>query len=310
MDKLYDCIIIGGGPAGITAGIYANQMGLSSIVLEKENWGGQIATTYEVLNYPGYDKISGEDLSLKMYDHAKSLGVELAKDEINKTELVGDIKVVYGFKDTYRAKTVVIAIGTAVRNLGIDNEKSYIGKGLSFSATRDRDKFKGKRVAIVGGGNTAIEDAIYLSKEMKKVYLIHRRDEFRADQKLVDNLYREIEENHIIELVLSAKPYAISGEGVVDKFSVYDLKTESVKDLDVDGVFVAIGRGADTDIIDVNIERNEQGYIISNSKMETNIEGVYVAGDIRNTELRQIVSATNDGAIAITSAFKYIKSKK
>lgn len=310
MEKSYDVVIIGGGPAGITAGIYANQMGLSCVVLEKETWGGQIATTYEVLNYTGYKKISGADLSLQMYNHAKSLGVELVQEEVNGTNLVGDIKEVYGFKNTYKAKTVVIAIGTKTRNLGVENEKNFLGKGLSFSATKDRDKFVDKEVAIVGGGNTAIEDAIYLSEKAKRVYLIHRRDEFRADQMLVDRLYNEINKNHKIELVLSSKPYQIVGENQIEGLKIVDLKTDTIKDLNVQGVFVAIGRGADTDIIDKNVVRDSAGYIISDSKMQTNIDGVYVAGDIRNTELRQIVTATNDGAIASTSAFKYIKSKK
>lgn len=310
MEKIYDCVILGGGPAGITAGIYAKQLGLSACVIEKELWGGQIATTYEVLNYTGYSKISGEELSKQMYDHAVSQGVELIKDEIQKTNLCAEIKEVIGIKNKYLAKTVVIAIGTAIRNLGVENERSYINKGLSYSATKDRDKFEGKTVAIVGGGNTAIEDALYLSEKCKKVYLIHRRDEFRADKQLVDRLYAEVEKNGVIELVLSAKPHAINGDGQVSGFDVFALKEDCVKHLDVEGLFVAIGRGADTDIVDENVERNEQGYIVSNSKMETNLEGVYVAGDIRNTELRQIVSATNDGAIAVTSAFKYLKSKK
>lgn len=310
MDKLYDLVIIGGGPAGLTAGIYANQLGLSAVVLEKDAWGGQIATTYEVLNYTGYTKISGQELSQKMYEHALELGVELVKDEVKSTNLIGEIKEVVGFKNTYKAKAVVVAIGTAVRNLGIDGERAYIGKGISYSATLDRDKFVGQTVAIVGGGNTAIEDAIYLSEKCPKVYLIHRRDEFRADQMLVDRLYKEVENNHKIELVLSHKPYAIVGEGKIEGLKVLNLKDETVKTLDVTGIFLAIGRGADTDIVDKEIERNQMGYIVSNSKMETNIEGVYVAGDIRNTELRQIVSATSDGAIAVTSALRYIKSKK
>lgn len=310
MEKHYDLVIIGGGPAGLTAGIYANQLGLKSVVVEKEVWGGQIATTYEVLNYTGYDKISGEELSLKMYNHAKSLGVELVNDEIKGTNLECELKEIYGFKNTYKAKAVIIAIGTKTRNLGVENEKDYIGKGLSFSATKDREKFVGCDVAIVGGGNTAIEDAIYLSEKANKVYLVHRRDEFRADQMLVDRLYNEIANNHKIELVLSCKPYKLIGENKIDGITVLNLKNEEKIDLKVQGVFVAIGRGADTDIIDKNVQRNELGYIVSNSKMETNIQGVYVAGDIRNTELRQIVSATNDGAIATTSAFKYIKSKK
>ena len=155
MEKHYDLVIIGGGPAGLTAGIYANQLGLKSVVVEKEVWGGQIATTYEVLNYTGYDKISGEELSLKMYNHAKSLGVELVKDEIKGTNLEGELKEIYGFKNTYKAKAVIIAIGTKTRNLGVENEKDYIGKGLSFSATKDREKFVGCDVAIVGGAALA-----------------------------------------------------------------------------------------------------------------------------------------------------------
>ena len=311
MDNIYDVIILGGGPASMSASIYARQMGLKGLLIEKSAFGGQVATTSNITNYLGFTSITGADLSQKMHNHASQQGTTIVEEEITGTELEGDIKIVYTHNNRYNAKTVIIGIGTAPRNLGIDNEREYLNKGISYSTLRDRDKYINQVVTVVGGGNSAIEDAIYLSDKVSKVHLIHRRQEFRGDKQLVDQLYSLVELGKI-ELHLDCRPLSIEGKDKVEKFNITHIPTGDTITINTDCVFVAIGRGANTEIIDTNIIRNEQGYIVTDELMQTNVSGVYAIGDIRTTPLRQIVTAVADGAIASTSAFKYIKemSKK
>ena len=306
MENLYDIIILGGGPASMSAGIYAKQMGLNVLLIEKSAFGGQITTTSTITNYLGFPTITGEELSNRMHEHTISSGINIAEEEITNTELNTTLKTVHTHTNKYTAKAVIIGIGTSPRTLGVDNEKNYLNKGISYSSLRDRDKYEGKQVAVVGGGNSAIEDAIYLSAKCEQVHLIHRRQEFRADKQLVDNLYNLVEEGKIV-LHLDYKPHSVSGDGKIDTLTLTHIPTNTTKDIKIDCIFVAIGRGADTDIIDKDIERNEQGYIITNELMETNLAGVYAIGDIRTTPFRQIVTAVADGAVASLSAFKYIK---
>lgn len=306
MENIYDIILIGGGPGCMSAGVYAKQMGLHALLIEKGEFGGQITTTSSVSNYLGFEKISGKELSQKMHDHLVSTGIEITEEEVVKTVLDGDTKQVLTHNHTYYAKTVIIGMGTSARNLGVDNEKMFLNKGISYSSLKDRERYTGKIVAVVGGGNSAIEDALYLSEKAKHVYLIHRRNEFRGDSSLVDELHKH--EN--IELILECKPHSIDGDEYLTGINVTHIPTNSLKHLDCDCVFVAIGRGADTDIIDPIVNRNPQGYIETDVNMQTNIPGVYAVGDIRVTPLRQIVTAVSDGAIATLSAFNYIKSKK
>lgn len=310
MDKIYDLIILGGGPAGMSAGIYAMQTKLNTLLIEKENFGGQVATTSSVSNYLGFTKISGRDLSESMHSHLESTGIEITHEEVTKTELNGEIKKVYTHNNCYSAYAVICSIGTAVRKLGVENENKYIGHGISYSSLNDREKFANKTVAVVGGGNSAIEDALYLSETCEKVYLIHRRNEFRADPLLVEQLNESIANTHKIELVLECKPLKVSGDETITSFTLTHIPDSQEIELECDGIFVAIGRGADTDILDENISKDNMGYIITNEKMETNIDGVYAVGDIRNTPLRQIVTAVSDGAIATVTAQRYIKSIK
>lgn len=298
--KIYDLIIIGGGPAAMSAGIYANQMKLDTLLIEKQDFGGQITTTNSVSNYPGFEYISGKDLADRMHKHLVSTGIEIANEEVVSTKLIDDSKIVKTHTNTYQSQNVIIAIGTSVRSLGLNNEKDFLNKGLSYSSIRDREKFIDKNVAVVGGGNSAIEDAIYLSEVCKKVYLIHRRNEFRGDNSLVEQL----KTTHNIELILESKPNKILGLDSVEGFEVLHIPSNNTKVLDVSGVFVAIGRSADTDIIDENIIRDENGYIITDCNMRTNIDGVYAVGDIRQTPLRQIVTAVADGAIAVADIKK------
>ena len=310
MENIYDIIIIGGGPASMSAGIYAKQMGLKTLLIEKGNFGGQVATTSMVTNYLGFEKITGGELSEIMHNHVESTGIEIVKEEVTNTKLSENIKIITTHTNQYKAHAVIIGMGTSPRNLGVENEKKFINKGISYSSLRDREKYEGKIVAVVGGGNSAIEDAIFLSDKCQKVYLIHRRNEFRGDAGVCSELHSRTGKDGNIELILEYKPHSIETGEHLKAINITHIPTGDVRRLDVDCVFVAIGRGADTDIIDTSIIRNEQGYIVTNEKMETNLNGVYAIGDIRNTPLRQIVTAVSDGAIASVSAFNYIKSKK
>lgn len=303
MEKLYDTIILGAGPAGMTAAIYCKRAGMSVLVIEKSVPGGAVAITSEVANYPGFKSIGGTQLSDLMFEHMKALGADVVFDEVISTNLTAQIKTVKCANGTYQGKTVIIGIGAAARRLNLDNEKQFLGKGISYCATCDGNFFKGKDVAVVGGGNSALEDAIYLSNLAKTVYLIHRRDEFRGDAILVETM----DKTKNVKPVLMSIVSKISGNNKIESITVSNLCSKEHKELKVDGVFVAIGRGPDTEIIDKEVVRDKGGYIVTDEKMRTNIEGVYAAGDIRNTPLRQIVTATGDGAIAATTAYGYIK---
>lgn len=300
--KIYDAVILGAGPAGLTAGIYCKRAGMDIVVIEKNMPGGQVGTTYEVCNYTGFDKISGIDLATKMFEHATSAGVDVVFEEVKKVELKEKVKTVETFSGTYLARSVIICFGAAARKLNIDNERKFLGKGVSYCATCDGALYKDLAVAVVGGGNTAIEDAIYLSNIAKTVYLIHRRDEFRAEKALQNSL----DKIKNIEYVLSSVVTELNGENKIESITVKNLADNTTKVIKVDGVFVAIGRGPETDFLD-GVEVDKNGYIVSDANMKTNIDGVFVAGDIRTTPLRQIVTACSDGAIAATKAYEYIK---
>ena len=311
MEEIYDIIILGGGPAGMSAGIYASQTKQRTLLIENSKFGGQIATTSMVTNYLGFEKITGKDLSDTMHNHLLSVNsVDILNAEIFSTKLDEDIKEVVTSKGVYQSHAVIIAIGTQSRKLGVDNESKYLRHGLTYNTLMDRDKFEGKNVAVIGGGNTAIEDAIYISEKAKKVYLIHRRQEFRADMKLVEDLKSKIADEGKIELVLECKPKEIIGKEDVEKLVLTHIPDDQDVVLDVQGIFVCIGRGANTDIIDEKVERDSSGYIITNDRMETNLPGVYATGDIRTTPLRQIVTAVADGAIASTQALTYNRKFK
>ena len=304
--KVYDLIILGGGPASMSAGIYASQMKLDTLLIEKDSFGGQITTTSSISNYPGFTEISGEELSLRMHNHLTSTNINISREEVTKTILNEDIKQVHTHNNIYYSKSVIIGIGTRLRNLGVDNENYYLGKGLSYLALKDGDKFLDRDVAVIGGGNSAIEDALFLSEKCRKVYLVHRRQQFRGDEQLIEQLHNKSN----IELVLEHKPIQIVGKSRIEKLILKHIPSDSIRELNVDAIFVAIGRGADTDVIDENIARDNNGYIITNQLMETNLSGVYAIGDIRNTPLRQIVTALSDGAIASVSANKFIRNIK
>ena len=233
MEKIYDLIILGGGPAGMSAGIYAMQTKLDTLLIEKEKFGGQILTTNSITNYLGFENISGEDLSQKMHNHLVSTGIKISSEEITKTILNEKIKEIHTHNNIYKSRAVIISIGTAIRKLGVQNEGFYLNKGLSYTTLKDRDKFENKVVAVVGGGNSAIEDALYLSKKASKVYLIHRRNEFRADAMLVEELYNEINSSKKIELLLECKPHSIMGDEKVEALNITFIPDGSIKQINL-----------------------------------------------------------------------------
>lgn len=300
---MYDLIIIGAGPAGLSAAVYAARAELDFIVIEGSMMqGGQILTTYDVDNYLGLPGIGGFDMGMKFAEHAKKLGVSFVTENVVSMEVHGDVKSVKTDKNTYETKTIIIATGAVHKKAGIPGEAEFTGKGVSYCATCDGAFFKNKVTAVVGGGDVAVEDALYLSRMCGKVYLIHRRDEFRAAKSLV----KKARETDNIEFVLDSVVEKIEGENKVRSINIRSKKSATIKTLEVDGVFFAVGMQPVTAFVDKNIEMNEAGYIIAGEDCATNIPGVYAAGDIRTKQLRQIITAAADGANAVTSVEKYI----
>lgn len=300
---MYDLIIIGAGPAGLSAAVYAARAELDFIVIEGSMMqGGQILTTYDVDNYLGLPGIGGFDMGMKFAEHAKKLGVSFVTENVVSMEVQGDVKSVKTDKNTYETKTIIIATGAVHKKAGIPGEAEFTGKGVSYCATCDGAFFKNKVTAVVGGGDVAVEDALYLSRVCGKVYLIHRRDEFRAAKSLV----KKARETDNIEFVLDSVVEKIEGENKVRSINIRSKKSDTIKTLEVDGVFFAVGMQPVTAFVDKNIEMNEAGYIIAGEDCATNIPGVYAAGDIRTKQLRQIITAAADGANAVTSVEKYI----
>ncbi len=298
--KKYDLVIIGGGPAGLTAGIYAKRGGLDVVIVEKMSIGGQTARTLEIENYPGFSNVSGFELSMQMQNQCKDLGVEFVFGEISKYSLKGKTKEVVVGDETYQAQTVIIATGTVPTFLGVENEKTFAGRGVSYCATCDGGFFRDKIVAVVGGGNVAIEDALYLKRFAKSVHLIHRRDEYRASKILVDKL----KENKIVEHK-SAVIESIEGDNKVSHIMLKNLKNNKVEKIELDGLFIAIGQTPKSDVF-TDVAKDSRGYIIADENMATSVDGVFAAGDVIVKNIRQIVTACADGAIAAESVLKYL----
>jgi len=290
---MYDIIIIGAGPAGMTAAIYAARANKKVLVLEALSYGGEILNTLKIENYPVEENISGFDFATKLYNQVIKLGVEV---KLEKVLSINENKEVKTNENTYISKSIIIATGLNNRKLNLPLEEELIGKGISYCATCDGAFFKGKDVAVVGGGNTALEDALYLSNICNKVFIIHRRNEFRADSITIDKV---LNKDNIIVMYDSIIT-KINGSNYLESIEV---NNELLK---VDGLFIAIGKIPNLDYLNGLIETNEDGYIKSNELCHTNIDGIFVAGDIREKTLRQLVTATSDGAIAATEAIKYL----
>lgn len=310
MKKIYDLIIVGAGPAGLSAGIYAGRARLNTLIIEKAKDGGQIAMTSEIENYPGcLGEESGPSLIERMSAQVERFGAERVADTITSVDFSSKIKVVKGKKDEYQAKAVIIAAGANPRALGCEGEREFVGKGISYCATCDAAFFEDFEVFVVGGGDSAVEEAMFLTKFARKVTIIHRRDELKTAKSIREKAFA----NPKIEFMWNTKIKALRGDGILESMVVQDVITGKEKEIFADendgtfGVFVFIGLVPQTDLYK-DILKMENGYIITDEDMRTNIPGVFAAGDIRVKSLRQVVTAAADGAIAATMAEKYIES--
>lgn len=304
MDKIiYDVIIVGGGPGGYTAALYATRAGLRTLILEKMAVGGQMAATSVIENYPGFDEgIDGFSLGEKMKAGAEKFGAETVFAEVVGSLLEGNVKEIQTTEGTFYSKTVIIATGASPRKLGLEEEDKLVGRGVGYCAVCDGMFYRGKDVVVVGGGNSAIEDAIYLSRICNKVRLVHRRDTFRASKIYQDELFKT--EN--IELILDSEVKEILYEEKVNGVRVVNNKTGVDSIIATDGVFISIGRQPISDIWKGQVDMDEAGYIVADETTKTNIPGVYAVGDVRTKALRQVVTATADGAVAAHYVEEYI----
>ena len=295
----YDIIIIGAGPAGLTAALYALRANKKILILESKSYGGQIINATKIENYPGIESISGYDFATNLYNQVKKLGAEfIFETVINVTEN----KEVITRNNKYVGKSIIIATGTENRKLNINGESEFVGKGVSYCATCDGNFYKEKIVAVNGGGNTALEDALYLSDIAKKVYIIHRREEFRGEKKYLE----ELKNKNNVEYILNSTITSINGNDNLESIDVMD-KNNNMSTLKIDGLFIAIGQEPKNEIFKNIVDLNEFGYFDSKDGLHTKIDGIYVAGDARIKSLRQLTTAVSDGSIAATTAIKEMK---
>lgn len=304
-ERLYDVIIAGAGPAGMTASVYASRANLDTLMIERGMPGGQMVDTEDIENYPGYEHILGADLSNKMFEHAKKFGAEYAYGDIKNVVDHGDYKVVTAGNKEYKTKALIIATGAQYKKLGIEGEAELTGRGVSYCAVCDGAFFKEKELFVIGGGDSAVEEGIYLTRFAKKVTIVHRRSELRAQKIIQQRAF----DNDKMDFIWDTVAETINGpDGKVSSVSLKNVNTGETYDSPIDGVFVYIGMDplsepfTDLGIVD------EEGYIPTNENMETKVPGVFAAGDIRVKDLRQIVTATGDGSIAAESAIKYIEN--
>ncbi|MBR4084092.1 MAG: FAD-dependent oxidoreductase [Lachnospiraceae bacterium] len=299
---IYDCVIIGSGPAGLSAAVYAKRAGLETLVIEKNYMsGGQILNTYEVDNYLGLPGINGFDMGMQFRAHADKLEVEFAEGEVTGLDN-GETKIVHTTAGDYEAHTVILAMGAEHAKLGAPGEAGLSGRGVSYCATCDGAFYKGKDVAVVGGGDVALEDAAFLAGYCNKVYVIHRRDEFRGAK----ILQKQLEALENVEILYSHTVEEICGEEQVEMLKLRNKKAGTSKELPVGGIFIAVGMLPNTGWVPNWIEQDEKGYIRACEEGVTNVEGIYVAGDARTKHLRQIITAVSDGANAAISAATYV----
>ena len=296
-----DLLIVGGGCAGLTAAIYGIRAGLSVTVLEGGFAGGQIAITNEIENYPGYVKISGPDLAMKIYDQAQALGADIRLEEAVAASLSPSVKSIRTAEGDYEGKSVIIANGVKRRMLGCPGEEKLTGKGVSYCATCDGAFFRGKTVAVIGGGDVAVEDAIFLARACEKVYLIHRRDSLRAAQSLQNTMLALPN----VEVCWDSVVESINGDGQVSSLTVLHKPSGERRELPLQGVFIAVGIKPNSESFISNIASDEKGYLIAGEDCATSMPGVFAAGDIRTKKLRQIVTAVADGANAVEGVQEY-----
>lgn len=302
MNHIYDVIIIGGGPAGYSAALYSARAGLDTLVIEKMSAGGQMTLTGDIENYPGLESIDGFTLSMNMQANAEKFGAHTEFAEVQKLDLLAFPKEIKTDSAVYYAKTVILAMGASPRLLGIDGEAEFTGRGIHYCAHCDGRFYKDKTVAVIGGGNSAVSDALYLSRIAKKVLLIHRRDTLRATK-----IYHEPLKNaENIEFLWNSQVSSFTAESRVNGAIVKNTLSNEELKIDCDAIFVSIGRRPETDIVKDIIELDENGYIVADESTKTSIDGVFAAGDVRTKALRQIVTAAADGAVASHFAEEYI----
>jgi thioredoxin reductase (NADPH) len=306
--KLLDLIIIGSGPAGLSAAVYAMRAKLNTIVIEKNYMsGGQIINTYEVDNYLGLQGMNGFDMAMKMREHAEKLNTKFVSAEVVKIESTDKVILIYLADGTVlESKAVLLATGANNRKLGLDGERKLSGKGVSYCATCDGAFFRDKVVAVIGGGDVAVEDAIFLARGSKQVYLIHRRDSLRAARILQEELFSLPNVSVIWDSVVED----IIGENAVEKISIKNIKSNETGEIELDGVFVAVGTDPSSELLDGLVEMDDSKYIRADETCVTSEKGIFVAGDIRTKQLRQIITAASDGANAITSIDRYIRANR
>lgn len=298
--EIYDIAIIGGGPAGLTCAIYSARGGMKTVLIEKMGIGGQVALTDKIDNYPGVPNIEGIELGMKMAKQVEGFGVDIVYDEVSEIDIDNKIiKTLY--TDEIRAKAIVLCMGSSAKKLGVSGEEKLIGRGVGYCAVCDGAFFKGKTVAVVGGGNAAVEDAMYLTRFAKKVYIIHRRDQFRASKILSDAILHSE-----VEILWNTVIRSINGDDRVKGITIENIATKEIKELPIDGVFISVGQQPKTELVKDKISLDINGYIITDENMHTSAKGVFAAGDLRVKSFRQIVTATADGAIASLSAGHYL----
>ena len=298
---MYDVIIVGAGPAGLTSAIYARRANKSVLVFEAKAYGGQIINTLDIENYPAAPHISGYDFATTLYNQAKDLGAEVVFEKVIDIKDNGTDKEVITTKNSYKCKTIILATGSENRKLKIDKEDDFVGNGVSYCATCDGNFYKDKVVAVVGGGNAALEESIYLSNICKTVYLIHRRDEFRAD----DHNIKKVKAKDNIKILYNSSVIKLLGDKKLEGIVVKD--NDSEKTYDIEGLFIAVGRIPENQNFGKLINLDSSGYVIAGEDCHTNIPGIFVAGDNRVKQVRQLVTAAGDGAVAAIEAIKFTK---
>ncbi len=304
---VYEVIIIGGGPAGMTAGLYTSRSRLRTLLIETGLLGGQITTTELIENYPGFPEgINGSELSQLMEEQAKRFGLEIIQQEVIEVRLEGDRKVVKTHESDYYSKTLIISSGTEYRKLGIPGEDAFIGRGVSFCATCDGAFFKDSRIVVVGGGDSALTEALFLTKFAKEVIIIHRRDALRATKIYQERTFA----NPKINFLWNSVVQEIKGDKMVQSILVKNVKTNEVKEVQTEGIFLFVGISPKTQFLKGLVQMDEGGYILTNENCETSVKGIFAAGDCRKKLLRQVTTAVGDGATAAFAVEKYLEGKE
>ncbi len=303
----YDVLILGGGPAGLSAAIYAARGAAKTAIIDISMFGGQPSNYLELENYPGFGKIGGYDMMEKFEEHAGMFDIDkYPMQEIEKIDLVSASKIIETKENIFESKTVIIATGAQAKKLGIKGEKEFTGRGVSYCAVCDGAFYKDKIIAVIGGGNAAVEEGCYLTKFAKKVYIIHRRDTLRADKIEQERAFK----NEKVEFIFDTIPLEIQGTDSVENLVIKNVKTNEISNLKADGVFPYIGFSPNVDYINAQLQQNEAGFIITDETMQTSVQGVFAIGDVRTTPLRQVITAAADGAIAGCYAVKYLEAEE